>query len=148
MERMMLTPSGWIGSSIIKDSRQAKDLAPAVGVCFRNPEQTFGKGIGEAMKRLWPYIYLSLAVAIFLCNKCARALWWQVAVQENISPKKYKEWTSLFRSFQDRWSDVCKGFEWSRAFTKYGYDILFAIEGLDMLLDSGTSIEKELKPCL
>jgi hypothetical protein len=30
--------------------------------------QAFGRRIGEPMKRLWPYIYLSLAAAIFLCN--------------------------------------------------------------------------------
>jgi hypothetical protein len=41
--------------------------AGAVRSAF-DPKETFSRGIGEAMKRLWPYIYLSLEVAIFLCN--------------------------------------------------------------------------------
>lgn len=66
---------------------------------------------------------------------CARWLWWQVssaidAVQGDTTPDR------LWESFWVLWNDVCSGHAWANAFAQRGYDWLFAVEGLDKLLDN------------
>lgn len=77
-------------------------------------------------------------------GKCARALWWQVAVRggERSEPADRETWTSLWQAYRQRWEDVCTGHTWAAAYGREGYDILFAIEGLDMLMDWSPSMQK------
>lgn len=62
---------------------------------------------------------------------CARWLWWQVAATGNneATPK------SLWERFWDLWYQVCGEYPWASAFAHRGYQWLFAVEGLDKLLD-------------
>ena len=61
---------------------------------------------------------------------CARWLWWYVAaVSQPVDPEA--AWTS----FRTHWDDVCENHDWAAAFAERGYDMLFAVEGLDRLLD-------------
>jgi DNA primase catalytic core len=77
-------------------------------------------------------------------GKCARALWWQVAVQatDGSEPVNTETWTGLWHAYRQRWEDVCTGHEWAAAYKHQGYDVLFAIEGLDMLMDWSPSMQK------
>ncbi|NPT47179.1 toprim domain-containing protein [Paraburkholderia sp. 1N] len=77
-------------------------------------------------------------------GKCARALWWQVAVQEleRVGPVTDETWPGLWRAYRQRWEEVCTGHGWAAAYARQGYDILFAIEGLDMLMDWSPSMQK------
>ncbi|SDD41074.1 CHC2 zinc finger domain-containing protein [Paraburkholderia lycopersici] len=77
-------------------------------------------------------------------GKCARALWWQVAMQEldRTHPLDTDAWTSLWDAYRQHWEDVCAGHAWAVAYARQGYDILFAIEGLDMLMDWSPSMQK------
>lgn len=77
-------------------------------------------------------------------GKCARALWWQVAVQEldHPHPLDADTWTSLWHAYRQRWEAVCAGHAWATAYGRQGYGILFAIEGLDMLMDWSPSMQK------
>ncbi len=66
---------------------------------------------------------------------CARWLWWQVAsaidpVQDDSAPAQ------LWESFRQLWKEVCSSHPWASAFEQRGYDWLFAVEGLDKLLDN------------
>lgn len=66
---------------------------------------------------------------------CARWLWWQVAsaidpAQDGTTP------ALLWESFWQLWKQVCSGHPWASAFEQRGYDWLFAVEGLDKLLDN------------
>ncbi|MEB2545753.1 toprim domain-containing protein [Burkholderia cenocepacia] len=61
---------------------------------------------------------------------CARWLWWHVAVMRRpIDPE------AAWSHFWVQWNEVCDGHDWARAFKERGYDVLFAVEGLDKLLD-------------
>lgn len=62
---------------------------------------------------------------------CARWLWWQVAA--TLSGVETPE--SLWERFWGLWSEVCGEHVWARAFAQRGYHWLFAVEGLDKLLD-------------
>lgn len=77
-------------------------------------------------------------------GKCARALWWQIAIQStaDLEEKGKEAWPSVWQAFRDRWNEVSAGHSWQQAFRRHGYDILFAVEGLDMLMDSSLPIEK------
>lgn len=63
---------------------------------------------------------------------CARWLWWQVAttVNSNQTPE------SVWKRFWALWNEVCAEHEWTSAFEQHGYNWLFAVEGLDKLLDN------------
>jgi len=61
---------------------------------------------------------------------CARWLWWHVAVMHQPA-KPEAAWTY----FWVLWNEVCNGHDWTSAFKERGYDMLFAVEGLDKLLD-------------
>lgn len=76
-------------------------------------------------------------------GKCARAVWWQVARQSADLPimPAGQEWERLWAAYGKLWEEVCTGQKWATAFQRRGYDKLFAIEGLDMLMDFGLSIE-------
>ena len=81
-------------------------------------------------------------------GKCARALWWQAAVlhasnrNEASDTPAERAWEDLWAGYLDRWSYVTDGHEWAPAFKRRGIDVLFSVEGLDMLLDSTDSVEK------
>ncbi|WP_109483279.1 CHC2 zinc finger domain-containing protein [Paraburkholderia sp. C35] len=61
---------------------------------------------------------------------CARWLWWLVAIMDRpVTPEA--AWTC----FWSQWNAVCDGHAWALAFKERGYDTLFAVEGLDKLLD-------------
>lgn len=77
-------------------------------------------------------------------GKCARALWWQVAVQAaaRFEPVNTETWTGLWQAYRQRWEDACTGHTWALAYRQQGYDVLFAIEGLDMLMDWSPSMQK------
>lgn len=62
---------------------------------------------------------------------CARWLWWQVAA--TASGEAIPE--SLWERFWDLWDEVCGEYPWASAFEQRGYHWLFAVEGLDKLLD-------------
>jgi DNA primase catalytic core len=63
---------------------------------------------------------------------CARWLWWQVAATASsvATPE------SLWERFWDLWNGVCGEHPWASAFAQRGYHWLFAVEGLDKLLDN------------
>lgn len=66
---------------------------------------------------------------------CARWLWWQVAAiaapaGSMATPER------LWERFWDLWNEVCSDQPWASAFAQRGYHWLFAVEGLDKLLDN------------
>jgi DNA primase catalytic core len=62
---------------------------------------------------------------------CARWLWWYVAaVCRPTDPK------AAWACFWTLWNESCENHNWASAFKERGYDMLFAVEGLDKLLDS------------
>jgi len=66
---------------------------------------------------------------------CARWLWWQVTA----SAKQVDGVTAavpLWVRFWELWNEVCGDKSWASAFALRGYDWLFAVEGLDKLLDN------------
>lgn len=63
---------------------------------------------------------------------CARWLWWQVAATAKSSAPPQ----SLWERFWDLWNEVCGQQPWATAFAERGYHWLFAVEGLDKLLDN------------
>jgi DNA primase catalytic core len=77
-------------------------------------------------------------------GKCARALWWQVAVQALGRSKSVntETWVDFWQAYRKRWEYVCAGHAWAVAYESQSYDILFAIEGLDMLMDWSPSMQK------
>ena len=61
---------------------------------------------------------------------CARWLWWYVAaVRQPVDSQ------TAWACFRTLWDGVCENHDWAAAFSKRGYDMLFAVEGLDRLLD-------------
>lgn len=63
---------------------------------------------------------------------CARWLWWQVATTVSSNPTS----ESLWERFWALWNEVCAEHAWTSAFEQHGYNWLFAVEGLDKLLDN------------
>lgn len=61
---------------------------------------------------------------------CARWLWWLVAVVHRPTDP-----VAAWGYFWTLWNEVCDGHDWVSAFKERGYDMLFAVEGLDKLLD-------------
>ncbi|MEZ7809775.1 CHC2 zinc finger domain-containing protein [Alcaligenes phenolicus] len=61
---------------------------------------------------------------------CARWLWWYVAVVHQPTDSK-----AAWAFFWTQWNEVCEGHDWAAAFKERGYNVLFAVEGLDKLLD-------------
>lgn len=61
---------------------------------------------------------------------CARLLWWQVAATE-----LWPDGKAAWQRFEVLWNDVCAGQPWVDAFKQRGYDLLYAVEGLDKLMD-------------
>jgi len=64
---------------------------------------------------------------------CARWLWWQVAATADTASGAA---TPLWQRFWDLWHEVCSERPWASAFALRGYHWLFAMEGLDKLLDN------------
>lgn len=63
-------------------------------------------------------------------GKCTRLLWWQIAVTTDLPDS-----SAIWDRYWERWTALCEGHAWSPAFKERGYDWLFAVEGLDQLLD-------------
>lgn len=61
---------------------------------------------------------------------CARWLWWRVAALDAPADGQ-----AAWDSFWILWNEVCGEQGWARAFEQRGYDFLYAVEGLDKLLD-------------
>ncbi|WP_443112872.1 CHC2 zinc finger domain-containing protein [Herbaspirillum seropedicae] len=61
---------------------------------------------------------------------CARWLWWHVA-----SIRRPTSSEAAWECFWTLWNEICEGHHWALAFKELGYDILFAVEGLDKLLE-------------
>lgn len=63
---------------------------------------------------------------------CARWLWWQVAATASgVGTSEI-----LWDRFWELWNEVCGEHPWASAFKQRGYNWLFAVEGLDKLLDN------------
>ncbi|MBP1317107.1 DNA primase catalytic core [Herbaspirillum sp. 1130] len=62
---------------------------------------------------------------------CARWLWWQVAAV--MQPDSVE---SAWGQFWTLWDSACGERDWAAAFRERGYSMLFAVEGLDRLLDA------------
>ncbi|MBN8503087.1 MAG: toprim domain-containing protein [Burkholderiales bacterium] len=65
---------------------------------------------------------------------CARWLWWQLAAMPDLAGSAATP-DRLWERYWDLWNTVCSGHSWSSAFAQRGYHWLFAVEGLDKLLD-------------
>lgn len=66
---------------------------------------------------------------------CARWLWWRVAAM--VAPKgSVTTPEELWECFWGLWNEVCNDQPWFSAFAQRGYHWLFAVEGLDKLLDN------------
>lgn len=65
---------------------------------------------------------------------CARWLWWQVAATASTAGGVAA--APLWGRFWDLWNEVCGDKPWASAFAQRGYHWLFAVEGLDKLLDN------------
>ena len=61
---------------------------------------------------------------------CARLLWWQVAATE-----LWPDGEAAWHCFEGLWNEACAGQPWVDAFKERGYDLLYAVEGLDKLMD-------------
>ena len=61
---------------------------------------------------------------------CARLLWWQVAATE-----LWPDGKAAWQCFEGLWNEACAGQPWVDAFKQRGYDLLYAVEGLDKLMD-------------
>lgn len=66
---------------------------------------------------------------------CARWLWWQVAATAQTDGGEAAA-APLWKRFWDLWNEVCSDQPWASAFEQRGYHWLFAVEGLDKLLDN------------
>jgi len=66
---------------------------------------------------------------------CARWLWWQVAATAQ-TDGAVAAVASLWERFWELWNEVCGDQPWASAFEQRGYHWLFAVEGLDKLLDN------------
>lgn len=70
---------------------------------------------------------------------CARWLWWQVAAENSDQPAS--DGPAAWHRFWQLWDSVCKRHgrpengHWAEAFKQRGYHWLYAVEGLDKLLD-------------
>ncbi len=61
---------------------------------------------------------------------CTRWLWWKVATVHRPADSM-----AAWAFFWTLWDEVCQEQDWSAAFKERGYAMLFAVEGLDRLLD-------------
>ncbi|KRD18412.1 hypothetical protein ASE39_09150 [Acidovorax sp. Root267] len=68
---------------------------------------------------------------------CSRWLWWQVAFEHN------GDGFTAWQRYWALWRNVCEGHDWAGAFEKRGYDRLYAVEGLDKLLDANPWMEND-----
>ncbi|VVE42772.1 DNA primase [Pandoraea capi] len=65
---------------------------------------------------------------------CARWLWWQVTAEQD-DAQLGRDGVAVWRRFWELWDNVCEGHDWADAFKLRGYHWLYAVEGLDKLLD-------------
>lgn len=72
---------------------------------------------------------------------CTRLLWWWLAWKN----EDLTQWSSqkIWAQYWELWGQACEGLaeRWDRAFEQRGYHWLYAIEGLDRLLDPNPWIE-------
>ena len=61
---------------------------------------------------------------------CARWLWWHVTVIDQPANP-----VAAWECFWALWNEIFEDYKWTAAFKERGYDMLFAVEGLDKLLD-------------
>lgn len=70
---------------------------------------------------------------------CARWLWWQVATEGH----PQRGLNAVWERYWDLWRYVCGGHAWAEEFERRGYATLYAVEGLDKLLDASPWMEHE-----
>ncbi len=68
---------------------------------------------------------------------CARWLWWQVAAERD------GDQAAGWDRYLELWDSVCEGHGWAEAFKQRGYHWLYAVEGLDKLLDPNPWLEND-----
>ncbi|MGH6646774.1 CHC2 zinc finger domain-containing protein [Aquabacterium sp.] len=68
---------------------------------------------------------------------CSRWLWWQVASELD------GDGSTAWQRYRELWKSVCEGREWADAFEQRGYDLLYAVEGLDKLMDANPWMEND-----
>ncbi|OQS08510.1 hypothetical protein B0T37_19645 [Chromobacterium violaceum] len=73
---------------------------------------------------------------------CARWLWWQVAT-ELLNESPQNDPSAAWSRYWQLWRHVCEGHDWAAEFERRGYTQLYAVEGLDKLLDSNPWMENE-----
>ena len=73
---------------------------------------------------------------------CARWLWWQVATELPTEQQRNDPNAAWLRYWQ-LWRHVCDGHDWAAEFKLRGYDQLYAVEGLDKLLDPNPWMESD-----
>lgn len=73
---------------------------------------------------------------------CARWLWWLVALESNGTAAKPS--VDVWAQYWKLWAEACQALveRWDLAFEPHGYLWLYAIEGLDRLLDPNPWVEK------
>lgn len=73
---------------------------------------------------------------------CARWLWWQVAAESD-GHQAEGDGPGVWRRYFELWDNVCEGHDWAEAFKQRGYHWLYAVEGLDKLLDPNPWLEND-----
>lgn len=73
---------------------------------------------------------------------CARWLWWKVATELPTEQPEDAQSAAWARYWQ-LWRHVGQGHEWTAEFERRGYNWLFAVEGLDKLLDPNPWMEND-----
>jgi len=68
---------------------------------------------------------------------CSRWLWWQVAFELD------NNGSSVWQRYWALWRSICAGHDWADAFEQRGYHFLYAVEGLDKLLDVNPWMEND-----
>lgn len=73
---------------------------------------------------------------------CARWLWWQVAAEPDADQGE-GDGPGVWKRYLELWDSVCEGHDWAEAFKQRGYHWLYAVEGLDKLLDPNPWLEND-----
>lgn len=73
---------------------------------------------------------------------CARWLWWLVAAESD-GDQVAGDGSRVWGRYLELWDSVCEGHSWAEAFKQRGYHWLYAVEGLDKLMDGNPWLEND-----
>lgn len=73
---------------------------------------------------------------------CSRWLWWQVATELPAETRQTGP-DNIWASYWQLWHQACDGHIWAMEFDRRGYSQLYAVEGLDRLLDFNPWMEND-----